>query len=102
VRDYGRRHDDDGTVHARVANVGNYGVQTILYTRKVGGAGTIRCELLRRRGGPGKRLVQLVADYDDAGVAVQRIVMCDDELDEQYQLRRLERTMLEAMRRPAL
>jgi hypothetical protein len=102
VRDYGRRHDDDGTVHARVRNVGRYSVQTVLYTRSVAGVGTIRCELLRNRDGVGRRLVQLVADYVDAGVAVQRIVMCDDELDEKYQLGRLERTMLEAMRRPAL
>lgn len=101
MREVGRRHDADGTVHRRVRNIGTYSEVTTLRRIRIG-TGSIEVRLAKNAAGPGRRIVQLVADYNDAGVAVQHVVQCDDELDEARQLQRLERLILEAMRRPAL
>lgn len=93
------RLDSDGvTVHARVAHAAEYSIDVPLYHRRVG-TGMITCRLLRSPT-PAKRLVQLVAEYVEAGVDTMRVVQCDSEVDEVRQLHRLERIILEATRRP--
>lgn len=88
----------DPDQHARVANAAEYTEELQLYARVVGN-GTIRC-VMRKSPTPAKRLVQLVAEYWDAGVQVTQVVQCDSEQDEVRQLARLERRILEASRRP--
>lgn len=73
---------------------------TTLWKRRVGN-GTLTLELLRGHK-PSRRLVQLVADYEDAGNGVIRTCVCEDQLDEARQTERLEKLMLDAANRPAL
>lgn len=95
------RLDSDGvTQHAAVANAGEYSIDLPLYHRRVG-AGTITCRMLKREGGPGKRIVQLVGEYEDAGEGVTHVVQCASEVEELAQLARLERIIREASRRPS-
>lgn len=95
---YSRRHDADGTQHKMVADSIEYRVAATLWQRKVGN-GSITCKLLRGHK-PSARIVQLLAEYDDAGTAVSRVVNCTDQLDEQRQVQRLERVILLASTRP--
>lgn len=99
MRSYGPRVDPDGTQHARVAQAHDYKIETPLYVRQVGN-GTITCRMLKSPT-PAKRIIQLVAQYSEAGVAVDRVVQCTSETEEIAQLERLERIVLEASRRPS-
>ena len=94
-----RRHDPDGTQHKMVADSIDYRVAATLWRRKVGN-GSITCKLLRGHK-PSARIVQLLAEYDDAGTAVSRVVNCTDQLDEERQAQRLERIIRQASARPA-
>lgn len=96
---YGRRIDPDGVQHAPVAQAHDYSIETPIYRRAVGN-GTITCRMLKAAEGPARRIVQLTAEYYDAGVQVTQVVQCDSEQDEVRQLERLERRILEATRRP--
>ena len=93
------RFDRDGVQHARVGHAADYSIELPLYHREVGN-GTIFCRLLKSPT-PAKRIVQLVAEYSDAGVEVQHVVQCEGEADEKRQLERLERIVLAASRRPS-
>lgn len=97
-RSYGPRFDPDGTQHARVAQATDYSIELPLYHRKVGN-GMIYCRMLKAAG-PARRIVQLVAEYGDAGVDVHQVVQCFSDEDEVRQLQRLEGIILEASRRP--
>lgn len=100
TRHSANRLDSDGvTQHARVANAGEYSIEIPLYHRRVGN-GTIMCRMLKQPA-PGKRIVQLVGEYSDAGVEVLQVVQCSSEQEEHEQLQRLERIILAASRRPA-
>jgi hypothetical protein len=100
MRSYGPRFDPDGIVqHATVATVAEYGVQTILWRRKVAG-GTIRCELLSAAG-PAKRIVQLVAEYPDGDTICTVIRKCADPEEEMLGVAYLERVIIQASRRGA-
>lgn len=100
MRHRANRLDSDGvTQHADVAHAAEYSIDVPLYHRRVGN-GTIVCRLLKSPT-PAKRIVQLQADYLDAGVDVHHVVQCDSELDEIRQLERLEGVILRASRRPA-
>jgi hypothetical protein len=99
-RSYGPRFDPDGTQHARVAHAADYSIELPLYHRRVGN-GMISCRMLKAPT-PAKRIIQLVAEYSDAGVAVQHVVQCTSEAEEVRQLERLERLILAASRRPSL
>jgi hypothetical protein len=99
MRSHGRREDPDGTRHLPVASTGEY-EEIPAYVRNVPG-GRITCFTLKRREGPGKRMVQLRADYTEAGCATTKIVKCDSDVDEVRQLERLEKLILAASRRPA-
>jgi hypothetical protein len=46
------------------------------------------------------RIVQLLAEYEDAGVDVQQVVQCQDELEEAREAERLELLILTASIRP--
>ena len=93
------RLDPDGTQHARVAHAADYSIELPLYDRRVGN-GHIFCRMLRSPT-PAKRIVQLVAEYSDAGVEVLRVVQCASEQEEITQLERLEKLILAASRRPS-
>jgi hypothetical protein len=94
------RLDADGvTQHARVAHAADYSVELPLYHLEVGN-GTIFCRVLKSPS-PAKRIVQLVAEYTDAGVEVLQVVQCESEAEETRELERLERRILEASRRPS-
>jgi hypothetical protein len=96
---YGPRVDaETGELHARVSQAHDYSRVTILWRRRVGN-GTIDCELLRSPT-PAQRLVQLRAQYTDAGEPVLHIIKCSDELDEARQAARLQRLILLASARP--
>jgi hypothetical protein len=100
---YGPRVDEEtGGLHMRVPDAIRYERErvTTLWRRKVGN-GTLRCELLRGDK-PSRRLVQLVADYEERGNGVLRTCVCSDELDQARQEARLERLMLEASVLPTL
>jgi hypothetical protein len=83
---YGPRRDPDGTQHAPVATVGDYGVLTTLWRRRVGTGGTITCELLRNHLGAGRRLVRLIAEVNGD----VHVVMVGDTEEEARACRRLE------------
>lgn len=98
MRSYGPRFDPDGVVqHTRVANAADYSRVTILWRRQLAG-GEIRCELLRAAT-PARRIVQLVAEYQDAGETHTRIRHCDHPADEAYGAALFERLIIEASRR---
>jgi hypothetical protein len=100
---YGPRVDEHtGALHMRVPDAIKYERErvTTLWSRKVGN-GTLRCELLRGDK-PSRRLVQLVADYEERGNGQLRTCICTDELDEARQVARLEKLMLEAAILPTL
>jgi hypothetical protein len=99
MRSYGPRFDSDGTQHARVAQAADYSIELPLYHRRIGN-GVVYCRLLKAPT-PAKRLVQLVAEYSDAGVAVQHVIQCESEQDEMSSLARLEKLITAASRRPA-
>lgn len=96
-----QQDSDTGGRHMRVTDAIDYERSrvTTLWRRPIGN-GTLRCELLRGHK-TSRRLVQLVAEYEDAGDAAARTCVCDDELDEARQVARLERIMLEASARPS-
>lgn len=94
------RHDADGTVHRDVANAADYSIKTPLYRREISG-GTVTCYQLRSPT-PAKRLIQLEAEYMEAGILTTHIVHCEDLDDEHRQLQRLERVIREASRKPAI
>jgi hypothetical protein len=98
MRSYGPRTDPDGTQHARVAQAHDYSIEIPQYRLAVGN-GTITCRMLKAPQ-PARRLVQLLAEYTDAGVEVLQVVQCDSETEEVAQLARLERIILAASRRP--
>ncbi len=101
MRSYGPRFDPDGVVqHARVAQAATYDLATILWRRRVAG-GELRCELLRVTGGTGRRIVRLVADYEEGDTSCTRTRVCDTPLEEELGAIYLERVMLEASRRGA-
>jgi hypothetical protein len=96
------RLDQDGvTQHAAVANAGEYSIDVALYHRRVGN-GTITCRMLKRKGGPGKRIIQLVGEYSDAGEGVTQVIQCASEVEEIEQLARLEGIIRRASRRPSI
>lgn len=102
MRSYARGVDGEtGAAQARVPEAHTYDLRVALYERRVG-AGVIRCHLVRSSEGPARRLVQLVADYYEAGVAVTTCVQVASDDEELRELARLERVMLAAQRRPAL
>ena len=99
---YGPRFDPDGVVqHAPVADVGDYGVETTLWTWRAAGGGTITCQLLRNSRGPGRQLVRLIAEYKDAGRLRTDVVMVESPEEEQRARLRLEARIIEAEQRPA-
>lgn len=100
-RSFGPRFDPDGTQHARVAQAADYSIEVALYHRKVGN-GWIHCRMLKAPtvSTGSRRIVQLVAEYSDAGVDVHQVVQCSSEQEETAQLARLERIILTASRRP--
>jgi hypothetical protein len=102
LKSYAPRQDaETGGMHMRVPDAVDYERQrvTTAWRRKVGN-GTLTCEVLRGHK-RSRRLVQLVAEYEDAGDAALRTCICDDELDEARQVQRLEKLMLEAAARPS-
>lgn len=100
ARSYGPRTEPGDVTHARVAQSGDYTIDLPLYRREIGN-GSITCRMLKRAGGPGRRIVQLVGEYYDAGVQVTHAVQCNDEPDELRQLERLEGIIRAAQRRPS-
>jgi hypothetical protein len=101
VRSYGPRVDPDtGGLHARVSQAHDYDRVTILRKQTVGN-GTIETLLVRASAPGTRRLVQLRARYTEGDTAVERIVGCDDELDEARQRVNLERDMLAAAAKPS-
>jgi hypothetical protein len=101
MRSYGPRFDPDGIVqHARVAQATTYELATILWCRRLAG-GEIRCELLRGATGPARRIVQLVAEYEDAGEPCTRVRRCESPAEETEGAAYLERMIIEASRRAA-
>jgi hypothetical protein len=102
-RSYAPRVDEEtGGLHMRVPDAIRYERErvTTLWQRRVGN-GTLRCELLRGHK-PSRRIVQLVADYEERGHGVLRTCVCDDELDQARQEERLEKLMLDAAILPSL
>ena len=102
-KSYAPRVDEEtGGLHMRVPDAIVYERHrvTTLWTRKVGN-GTLRCELLRGHKAS-RRIVQLVADYEERGNGVLRTCVCDDELDQARQEQRLEQLMLAASILPSL
>lgn len=96
-KSYAPRVDEDtGALHMRVPDAVRYERErvTTLWSRKVGN-GTLRCELLRGHK-PARRIVQLVADYEEAGNGMLHTCVCEDELDQARQEERLEKLMLKA------
>jgi hypothetical protein len=94
------RFDPDGVVeHRRVAHAAEYSIELPLYMRTIGN-GSVKCVLLKSPT-PAKRIVQLIAEYKEAGVYVHQVVQCISETEELAQLQRLERVILEASRRPS-
>jgi hypothetical protein len=98
VRSYGSRFIDDGEQTMRVAQAHDYSIELPLYVRRVG-SGRITCRMLKAPA-PAKRIVQLVADYIEAGVHTTRVVQCESEFEEIRQLERLEGIIRAAERRP--
>jgi hypothetical protein len=102
-RSYAPRVDEEtGALHLRVPDAIRYERErvTTLWQRKVGN-GTLTCELLRGHK-PSRRIVQLVADYEERGNGVLRTCVCEDELDQARQEARLEQLMLDAAILPSL
>ena len=96
-KSYAPRVDQEtGGLHMRVADAIVYERHrvTTLWSRRVGN-GTLRCELLRGHK-PSRKVVQLVADYEERGNGMLRTCVCDDELDQARQEARLEQLMLAA------
>jgi hypothetical protein len=94
------RQDPDGTVHRRVAHAAEYSIETPLYRREIAG-GTVTCRMLTSPQ-RAKRIIQLSAEYYEAGILTTHIVQCESESDEVRQLQRLERVIREASRKPEL
>ena len=97
---YGPRFTDDGRQTMRVAQAAIYELHRPFYVRHVGN-GRVTCYPAKRAGGPGMRLVQLVAEYTDAGCLTTAVVQVGSLEEELAELARLERRILEASRRPA-
>jgi len=96
-KSYAPRVDEEtGGLHMRVSDAVVYERHrvTTLWTRKVGN-GTLRCELLRGHK-PSRKVVQLVADYEERGNGMLRTCVCNDEFDQARQEERLEQLMLAA------
>lgn len=70
--------------------------KSIQLWRRTVGNGTLTCELLKADKPGARRLVQLIADYEVAGDGHLRTCICDDEDDEQRQVKRLTELMLAA------
>jgi hypothetical protein len=100
MRSYGPRVDPEtGALHKRVSQAHEYQVASLLWRRPVGN-GIVTCELLRSITGPAKRIVQLRADYTDAGTVTTDVIQLAGEDDEQLQVMLLTVKILEASRRP--
>lgn len=98
-RSYGPRVDPETrSLHARVSQAHDYDHITTLWTRKVG-TGQIVCQL-RRASEPAQRIVQLVAEYEDAGVLTTQIVQVESADEEKREALRLESLILESIVRP--
>ncbi len=98
-RSYGRRVDEETrSLHARVSQAHDYDHVTTLWRRTVG-TGTILCQL-RRASTPAKRLVQLVAEYEEGGESVLQLVQVESPEEEAREALRLEGIMLAAMVKP--
>lgn len=98
MKSYGPRQEPDGTQHMRVAQAREYPVEIVHYRRRVAG-GVITCRTRKSRT-PGRRIVQLTANYLERGIDTQRVVQCESQEEEMRQLERLERIILEASRSP--
>jgi hypothetical protein len=88
VRSYGPRFDG-GDQTARVSQAHEYTRKDELWSRSIG-SGRLSCRMLRAASGPARRIVQLVAEYDDRGVAVVQVVDCKSEEEEKREAFRLE------------
>ena len=100
MRSYARRVDPEtGGLHMRVAHEADYAVDRMLYRRLIGN-GIVTCRLLKSDAAGARGLVQLVAEYSDAGVLTTQVSLCESEDDEIRQLSRLEKIILAASRRP--
>lgn len=83
-----------------VAHAAAYERVTVLWRRTVG-SGFIECRLLRARR-PAKRIVQLYAEYLDAGVPTTAVVGVDSPEEEARVAARLEAQIRHAGRLPDL
>jgi hypothetical protein len=92
------RFDASGDQHAAVAHAADYELVTTLWRRRVGN-GSITCQLLRAKR-PAKRIVQLHAEWTDAGVPTTCICQVHSPAEEAHDAARLERLILAASRRP--
>jgi hypothetical protein len=90
--------DASGDQHMAVAHAADYEVVTVLWRRRVGN-GSITCKLLRAKK-PAKRIVQLHAEWTDAGVPTACVCQVHSPEEEQADAARLERQILAASRRP--
>lgn len=89
---------DGGDQTMAVAHAADYELVTVLWRRRVGN-GSIECRLLRAKR-PAKRIVQLLAEYTDAGVFTSQVCQCDSPEDEARSALRIEREILAASMRP--
>jgi hypothetical protein len=100
MRSFGPRVDPEtGALHARVSQAHDYTRVTTLWRRTVGN-GSIECKMYRAASGPARRIIQLHAEYTDAGVHTTTVCGVADPLDEQRQAARLERVIRAASARP--
>jgi hypothetical protein len=93
-----RFHEGEQTM--AVANAAAYELVTVLWRRRVGN-GSIECRLVRAKR-PAKRLVQLLAEYSDAGELCTTVVQVADVDEEAREALRLERLILAASARPEI
>lgn len=91
--------EETQSLHARVSQAHDYDRITTLWTRTVG-SGQILCQLRRASSGPARRIVQLIAEYEDAGVLTTHTVQVESAEEEAREAQRLERLILEATIRP--
>jgi hypothetical protein len=100
VRSYGPRIDPEtGALHARVSQAHDYTLATILWRRRIGN-GTIECKMYRSTSGPARRIVQLHAEYIDAGIHTSAVVGVASVFEERVEALRLEKIILAASTRP--
>ncbi|HEY1457559.1 MAG TPA: hypothetical protein VGF15_03475, partial [Solirubrobacteraceae bacterium] len=93
-----RRDPITGEQHAPVSDSIEYTRVTTLWQRRIGN-GTLTCDLYRGTK-PSKRLVMLIAVYDDGNAGVTRSVRCESPEEETKEAARLEAIIRAASRRP--